>query len=46
MMNPISTVITWWLKRRESQIDFIRQNPVETQLALWQKLIETARNTE
>ena len=45
-MNPISTVITWWLKRRMSEIDHIRNNPVETQALLWQKLMETARDTE
>ncbi|HOY95798.1 MAG TPA: GH3 auxin-responsive promoter family protein [Catalimonadaceae bacterium] len=45
-MNPISTVITWWLKRRMGEIDHIRNNPVETQAILWQKLIETARDTE
>jgi len=45
-MNPISTVITWWLKRRMSEIDHIRNNPVEIQALLWQKLMETARDTE
>lgn len=45
-MNPISTVITWWLKRRMSEIDHIRNNPVETQALLWQKLMDTARDTE
>jgi hypothetical protein len=45
-MNPISTVITWWLKRRMSEIDHIRNNPVETQALLWQKLMDTAKDTE
>jgi GH3 auxin-responsive promoter len=46
IMNPISTVITWWLKRRMSEIDHIRNNPVETQALLWQKLMDTAKDTE
>jgi len=45
-MNPISTAITWWLKRRLSDIDHIRMNPVETQAMLWQNLIESAKDTE
>jgi len=46
MINPISSTITWWLRRRIGQIDFVRCNPVEAQLAQWKMLMENARNTE
>lgn len=46
MMNPISSVITWWLKRRMNQIEFARQNPEAVQQQVWKNLIETAKDTE
>ena len=46
MINPISTMIAWWLKRRMSQIDHVRGNPIETQAAQWLSLISQAKDTE
>ena len=46
MINPISSIITWWLKRRMSQIDHMRNNPIEAQNIQWKNLIERAKETE
>lgn len=45
-MNPISKIITWWLKRRIVQVDHVRQNPIETQNKQWSQLIEKGRFTD
>lgn len=44
-MNPLSSVISWWLKRRMSQIELVMASPVETQLQQWKYLLETGKNS-
>jgi hypothetical protein len=44
-MNPLSSVISWWLKRRMSQIELVLSSPVETQQQQWKYLIENGKNT-
>lgn len=46
MMNPISSLITWWLSRRMGTIGMVRDNPEETQLAQWKGLMEKGQDTE
>jgi len=46
MMNPISTAITWWLKRRLSEIDHMRSNPIDCQQSQFLNLISRAKETE
>lgn len=45
-MNPISKIITWWLKRRIVQVEHVLKNPIETQLQEWNRLIEKGRFTD
>ena len=44
-MNPLSSVISWWLKRRMSQIDLVLASPVETQQQQWKYLMENGKQT-
>ena len=44
-MNPVSSVITWWLKRRMSQIDLVLASPLETQQQQWKYLLEKGKQT-
>lgn len=46
MINPISSVITWWLRRRMSQVEDVRNFPVETQQSQWAELMARALDTE
>lgn len=46
MQNPISSIITWWLKRRLVQIEQVRDRPIETQLQQWKEIFEKGRLTE
>lgn len=45
-MNPLASVISWWLKRRMSQIELVLSSPVETQQQQWKYLMENGKNTE
>ena len=44
-MNPLSSVIAWWLKRRMSQIELVMASPVETQQQQWKYLLEKGKHT-
>lgn len=44
--NLLNDILTWILKRRLKEIDFFRQNPVETQDRMFKSLIAEARDTE
>lgn len=44
-MNPLSSIISWWLKRRMSQIELVLASPVETQQQQWKYLLEKGKNT-
>ena len=44
-MNPLASVISWWLKRRMSQIELVLSSPVETQQQQWKYLMENGKNT-
>lgn len=46
MLNPISQIITWWLKLRIPQIEHIRNHPEETQQRVWKDIFEKGRLTE
>ena len=44
-MNPLASVISWWLKRRMSQIELVLSSPSETQQQQWKYLMENGKNT-
>ena len=44
-MNPVSSMISWWLKRRMSQIDLVMASPLETQMQQWKYLMEKGKET-
>ena len=44
-MNPVSSMISWWLKRRMSQIDLVMASPLETQMQQWKYLLEKGKET-
>jgi hypothetical protein len=45
-MSVFGSLVTWYLKKRIPFIEFMMENPAETQLQVFQKLINQARYTE
>jgi hypothetical protein len=45
MFFPLNSIITWWLKKRISQIDAARAQPIETQALQFKNLLEKGRET-
>ncbi len=45
-MPLLRSIISWRLIKRMSQIDLMREYPINTQLETFQKLISSAKNTE
>ena len=45
-MSFINSVVYWFLKKRITQIEYFKTNPVEVQQELLKRLIQTAKDTE
>ncbi len=45
-MKPVNAVFKWLMKKRVSQVENYRKNPIEVQNKVFSNLINTAKNTE
>lgn len=43
---PFDTIFSWIIKKRIEQIEHFTKNPIDTQKAVWDNLLEKAKHTE
>ena len=43
---PFDTIFSWIIKKRIEQIEHFTENPIDTQKAVWDNLLEKAKHTE